>query len=110
MIPGDIPPMAPAATPTPYGMPSIPGATTAPPTGSAPTPSLPPVTFGTPTSYNPPIGSGQLMPVPSAQDPAPPRSASAEEWSTIERRAAFFEKEFGYRPFGSRVQQASFNR
>ena len=108
MFPGDIPPLAPA-TPTPYGMPSIPGAMSAPPAGST-TPSLPPVTFGTPTSYNPPTGTGPLMPVPSAQDPAPPRSASAEEWSTIERRAAFFEKEFGYRPFGSRVQQASFNR
>ncbi len=103
MFPGDIPPLAPAI-PTPYGMPSIPGATTVPP-GSAP-PSLPPVTFGTPSAmYNPPAGAGPLVPVPNAQDPSDVRASAGEDWNAVERRAAFFEQEFGYRPFGARVQQ-----
>ncbi len=106
MIPGDIPPLGPAA-PTPYGMPSIPGATSVPPAGNAPT--LPPVSFGTPSAmYNPPSGSAPLIPVPTAKDPVETRTSSAEEWSSIERRAAFFQQEFGYRPFGARVQQTGF--
>jgi hypothetical protein len=100
MIPGDIPPLAPS-TPVPYGMPSIPGTTTVPST-----PALP--TLGVPSAmYNPPSGSAQLVPVPSAKDPADIRT-SAEEWSSIERRAAFFQQEFGYKPFGNRVQQVGF--
>jgi hypothetical protein len=58
--------------------------------------------------YNPPSGSAQLVPVPSAKDPADIRT-SAEEWSSIERRAAFFQQEFGYKPFGNRVQQVGFS-
>jgi hypothetical protein len=101
IVPGEIPPLAPA-TPTPYGMPAIPGTTTVPST-----PALP--TLGVPSAmYNPPTGSAQLVPVPTAQDPVAPRTSS-EEWSSIERRAAFFQQEFGYRPFGNKVQQAGFN-
>ena len=104
MIPGDIPPLAPAI-PAPYGLPQIPGATTDP---SSSVPSLPAPGFGTPSAmYNPPSGVAPLIPVPAATEPNETRAA-AEEWSAIERRAAFFEKEFGYRPFGSRVQQAGF--
>jgi len=108
MIPGDIPPLAPS-TPVPYGMPDLPGSTTTVPS----TPVLPPAGFGAPSAmYNPPTGVTPLVPVPTAKDPvqthASSASASAEEWSSIERRAAFFQQEFGYRPFGNRVQQAGF--
>ena len=52
--------------------------------------------------------SGGLMPVPTAKDPVETtRTSAAEEWSPVERRAAFFQQEFGYRPFG-RVQQVGF--
>lgn len=111
IVPGDILPLAPG-TPTPYGMPSIPGATTAPSTapstGGGGKPALPPVTFGTPSvMYNPP--AAPLVPVPTARDPEPTRTSSAEEWNAVERRAAFFQQEFGYRPFGARVQQTGFS-
>jgi len=101
MIPGDIPSLAPA-TPTPYGMPSVPGTTVVPSS-----PVLP--KLGMPTTlYNPPTGSAQLIPVPTAKDPVETtRTSAAEEWSPVERRAAFFQQEFGYKPFG-RVQQVGF--
>lgn len=101
MIPGDIPGLAPA-TPTPYGMPQIPGTQVVPSK-----PALP--TLGTPTTlYNPPTGSAQLVPVPTAKDPSETtRTSAADEWSPIERRAAFFQQEFGYKPFG-RIQQVGF--
>ena len=108
MIPGDIPGLAPA-TPVPYGMPEIPGASSVP-QGSSP-PSLPPVGLGIPSGmYNPPSASGPSVPVPNAADPGQTRTSSTEEWSNVERRAAFFQQEFGYRPFGNRVQQAGFTR
>src|SRR4029079_8228580 len=96
IIPGDIPPLAPGP-PTPYGMPAIPGATTAPSTapatGSGGKPALPPVPFGPPSVlYTPP--AAPLVPVPTAKDPEATRTSSAEEWTTIERRAAFFQQEF----------------
>jgi hypothetical protein len=105
VLQGDILPGAPPASPTPYGVPSVPGATTLPQGTSAPV--LPPIGMA-PSLYNPPAGTS-MVPVPTAQDPGPVKTSAADEWSSVERRAAFFEQEFGYRPFGQRtIQQASF--
>jgi hypothetical protein len=62
-----------------------------------------------PTLYNPPSALAPIVPVPAAQDPSEPTQTGAAdgEWRTIEKRVSQFEREFGYRPFGSKIRQAS---
>jgi hypothetical protein len=80
-----------------------------PNSGTSGSPSLPPTTLTNPALYNPPAA---LAPVPAGKDPTEiPRTGAADgEWNTIERRVSQFEKNFGYRPFGSKIHQASLAR
>lgn len=81
------------------------------PAGSSGIPSLPPASLPG-SSYNPPSKPSASIPVPPGSDPsgAPKTGAAEDEWTTIERRAAFFEKEFGYRPAGSPVRPAAYRK
>jgi hypothetical protein len=106
VVPPGIPPLGPATLgpiapmDMPSGVPS-PGSTI---------PSLPPAGLDTPSPYSPPSAPAPTNPVPAGKDPSASLNTSEAEgeWSTIQRRAAFFESEFGYRPFGG-VRTATFS-
>lgn len=103
IMPSGVPPLGPATL-----GPIVPSDdfNAAPGSGSTGSPSLPPTTLTNPAMYNPPAA---MAPVPAGNDI--PRTGAAEgEWNTIERRVSQFEKNFGYRPFGSKIQQASMTR
>jgi hypothetical protein len=94
-------PMMGPATISP-GMPAMPpGAVTSP---GMTAPALPP----TDLQYNPPSAS---LVVPPSKDAATSANANATndgEWSPVERRAAFFQSEFGSRTPGSAVMPAGY--
>jgi hypothetical protein len=100
IMPGGVPTLGPAIVPEGSSVPPLPGGPLVPPSSL------------TPHAYNPPTGTAatKLVPTPTDAVATPQTAEKEEDWQKVERRAAFFEKEFGYKPFGSPIQQAGFSR